>query len=543
MPVNTSGKWKVEVKKQQDKRLSVYAPFLGQWTGFLGRNDGVVQNPNYPSGYVFVRDNNGILMTMWNQKVPNDQPGLPIVYGYTSDEPKLLQVISQWTSYAQQPTLNIPHHSHTHEFNSGDMIPVHGEQILPWLVTPTPASSPAWTPFSIDIYPGLDRVGTDWVFSSGTTIDLASHVPAAGARFVVVCFDNTGAFTVVDGTPVATPEILTGADVPAETTGTVVKAIVRLYAGQGSIRWTPGYTDIFDDRFLVGFGGSGSQVIYRGTWSSTVEYTAGQTVVYSGTYYLCVLANINNAPPNTTYWVAIGVSGSMPGNMFWTGAWNNSANYVINDVVLLGSTAYICILGNTNQTPPNLTYWNPLGNTGNLNWRGNWDSLTAYIANDVVFESGGSYVCILANTGNVPPNITYWNPLVTTSAVTDIVAKVAPTGSDQTVTSIADLTGETLTFNQVSGHLYEYVFSTYLEKSTTATLTVVLTNSSNAVICSRSISITNGYGQSPVFGFIETASGSGSVTRKLRASVDSGSALLYRSGTQLPYFYVRDLGI
>jgi hypothetical protein len=263
-PLNAPSKWKVAVRKQQDKRLAAYTPFLGQFIGLLGRNDNVVQDPSKPDGYVFVRDSKGILMSMWNQKVPTDQPGIHILYGYTADEPKLLQVISQWTSYAQQPTMNLPHHESTHEFDAGDMIPIHGEQMLPWLVIPTPVSSPVYTPFSIDIYPGLDRVGSDWVFKNVTTIDLTSHIPTAGACFVIVCMDNAGAYTVVDGTPVSTPELLTGADIPAETTGTVVKAIVRLYSGQDSIRQTSDYTDIFDDRFAVGRGGSlPSETPYR----------------------------------------------------------------------------------------------------------------------------------------------------------------------------------------------------------------------------------------------------------------------------------------
>lgn len=39
---------------------------------------------------------------------------------------------------------------------------------------------------------------------------------------------------------------------------------------------------------------------------------------------------------------------------------------------------------------------------------GAWSGATAYVLNDVVQSGGSSYVCILANTNNIPPNPTYW---------------------------------------------------------------------------------------------------------------------------------------
>ena len=42
-------------------------------------------------------------------------------------------------------------------------------------------------------------------------------------------------------------------------------------------------------------------------------------------------------------------------------------------------------------------------------WRGAWNSGTSYSSNDAVSFNGASYICILANTNHTPPNATYWN--------------------------------------------------------------------------------------------------------------------------------------
>jgi len=43
-----------------------------------------------------------------------------------------------------------------------------------------------------------------------------------------------------------------------------------------------------------------------------------------------------------------------------------------------------------------------------FNWRGSYSGATSYVIDDVVESGGNSYVCILASTGNTPPNATYW---------------------------------------------------------------------------------------------------------------------------------------
>jgi hypothetical protein len=69
-------------------------------------------------------------------------------------------------------------------------------------------------------------------------------------------------------------------------------------------------------------------------------------------------------------------------------------------------------------------------------WQGAYSGATAYVADDVVSYNGSSYICILASTGNLPTNATYWNLM-------------AQTGTD--ITSLAGLAqGDVLYYNGTS---------------------------------------------------------------------------------------------
>lgn len=68
---------------------------------------------------------------------------------------------------------------------------------------------------------------------------------------------------------------------------------------------------------------------------------------------------------------------------------------------------------------------------------GTYDNAVAYVVDDVVYYSGSWYKCILASTGNLPSNDTYWEAF----SVTDLGTFLA-SATDRDVTS--DIEGEDL---------------------------------------------------------------------------------------------------
>jgi len=110
----------------------------------------------------------------------------------------------------------------------------------------------------------------------------------------------------------------------------------------------------------------------------------------------------------------------------WQGAYSAGTAYVVNDVVSYNNSSYICILNSTGNLPTNTTYWSllALAGTNGTNgtngtsfiWRGAYNGATAYVANDVVSYNNSTYICILASTGNLPTNTTYWSLMAAAGA-------------------------------------------------------------------------------------------------------------------------------
>jgi len=123
-----------------------------------------------------------------------------------------------------------------------------------------------------------------------------------------------------------------------------------------------------------------------------------------------------------------GVSGTLdfiPSAVLWDAA----TLYQVGDVVDVAGTKYICILTNSNQTPPNVTYWTVVGSpaftanvtqfSGALTMRpinrtgpgAPWLAATTYAAGQIVGVGGTKYIAIADSTNYTPPNATYWTPL------------------------------------------------------------------------------------------------------------------------------------
>jgi hypothetical protein len=115
---------------------------------------------------------------------------------------------------------------------------------------------------------------------------------------------------------------------------------------------------------------------HQGAWSGATAYIYGDVVEDAGSNYLCILGHTNQTPPNATYWVVVAEKGD-PGTdgtdglgFTLLGAWSGATTYAVNDVVSLSGSSYACILAHTNHTPPNATYWTLLASKGDTGGTG-----------------------------------------------------------------------------------------------------------------------------------------------------------------------------
>jgi hypothetical protein len=76
-----------------------------------------------------------------------------------------------------------------------------------------------------------------------------------------------------------------------------------------------------------------------------------------------------------------------------------------------------------------------------MSWQGEYDNSTDYRVNDTVGYDNSSYICILASTGNLPTDDTYWN-LLALEGLPGEDGGTGPTGPDIITTATdTDLTG------------------------------------------------------------------------------------------------------
>lgn len=162
--------------------------------------------------------------------------------------------------------------------------------------------------------------GAGWQFFGGNTANSAPNVPLAGGLLNIYAAGTTTPVTTytssTGGTPNTNPVVLDSTGRPATE--------IWLTAGAS-------YRFVLMD--------AASNILPDGTWDN--------------------VPGIND------------VAGS-GGNMTWLGAWNSGTAYTVNNVVQNGGVTYICILGNTNQAPPNGTYWTVLaggGSSGTINYQ------------------------------------------------------------------------------------------------------------------------------------------------------------------------------
>lgn len=141
-------------------------------------------------------------------------------------------------------------------------------------------------------------------------------------------------------------------------------------------------------------------------WSSSLNYTQGDTVYHSSTarWYRCIQGNSNQTPSTTSlYWADTPLLSQQ---------WNSDTQYSANDVVTHNGVWYLSLQSGNIDT-------NPATDADNSHWIGAdttntsyiWNATTGYAANSYRCYDGVWYKCITAttaNAGHTPNNTTYW---------------------------------------------------------------------------------------------------------------------------------------
>lgn len=112
--------------------------------------------------------------------------------------------------------------------------------------------------------------------------------------------------------------------------------------------------------------------------------------------------------------------GAGGGTVWYTGTTAPSTLHNDGDFYLRTTNGdyYKQVSGSWGSPIGNLT--GPAGSAGaagqGLTWHGAYSGVTAYVPYDVVSYNGSSYICILASTGHVPTNTTYWGLMALSGA-------------------------------------------------------------------------------------------------------------------------------
>lgn len=214
---------------------------------FMG-NGSIVAVPG-TLNQIYVTNSAGQVGVVYNSTTPNS---LGYVC-YVKLIDKKLQVTAGWDFYNTYVAPKVGPHWWTHAWTSGgsDIVPVSGDQFLPWIVQPDTT------------YPNIIvkrtpiQITGGWAAGGDVSIDLTSHIPGSGARYVLLSVGATGTITVTNGGTEALPTDLTYLDYPTLPTGDKPLYLVILYHGQTILNYNPVQSDFVDLRWMEAGGGGG----------------------------------------------------------------------------------------------------------------------------------------------------------------------------------------------------------------------------------------------------------------------------------------------
>ena len=139
------------------------------------------------------------------------------------------------------------------------------------------------------------------------------------------------------------------------------------------------------------------RLVWQGVWTTATTYVVDDVVRVGGSSYICVKNHTSSALfetdliANPTYWELVA------GGLSWREDWTTSTYYNISDQVKYGGLVYVCNDAHTSAATTALgleadqSKWDVIAES--IDWKGAWSTSTRYKDNDVVSYGGIVYVC------------------------------------------------------------------------------------------------------------------------------------------------------
>jgi len=347
---------------------------------------------------VYATDLTGNVHEIYNSIAPNDIGQ----FVWVKKIDQKLQVVGMrhvWSGYVAP---QVGPHWFTHAWGprGTDIIPVSGDQFIPWIV------SPGTTYPNVVVKRTPIPITGGWSPANDETIDLTSHIPASGARYVLLSVNSSGTITVTNGGTVSLPTDLDYTDYPTLPTGERPIYLVVLYHGQTVLNYNPSQSDFVDLRWMQSGGSSGGGHVIEDEGTPLTQ-RANLNFVGSG------VTVTDDSGDNATVVTIPGGSGGAPG--FYTITYASTINWDLSQ-----GSARVVLAGNPDiANPTNLglgeVYFLSLVQDSNgartinswgskFKFPGNspWDLSTIHGREDVItFVSDGTYLYPIALSKNV----------------------------------------------------------------------------------------------------------------------------------------------
>jgi hypothetical protein len=137
--------------------------------------------------------------------------------------------------------------------------------------------------------------------------------------------------------------------------------------------------------------------VWKNDWNPSTVYYIDDVIRYGARTYICAAGHTSAADFNTDLEYSPTKWNQMSDGQEWTGDWNTSTFYKLNDVVKYGGLLYICNDSHTSSASTasgleaDQAKWTLYAE--GFDWKDAWTVSTRYKVNDLVQYGGYTYVC------------------------------------------------------------------------------------------------------------------------------------------------------